>query len=329
MTGKRRLAVVAITAAFGFGGSALAPGASLGAAPVQVRIDVQATDGVGRIDPPGRRCADGGDGAAWHFEYGGELASGAFSSLVTRARVHVDLHSDTQRHQNVSGLYAAGTNPAGFLQGNQSDVVLGNERGTATLRMTSGSCSAPSLQFDGSAFSGKGEWIVDQGTGAYRSVTGSGTFEVSGGVNPGADNPLGLILKGEFTVLQPALLVEKVGAFWGGLGTDYLTRRPTVVYRITNTGAGDAFKARLTAVSSPTNGVTVLGPTSIGLLDMAAGESRLVNVRYELGLLQPCALVILNCAFQTVLTVNLPDALDVAHVASRTVQVKTPALPPA
>jgi hypothetical protein len=51
-------------------------------------------------------------------------------------------------------------------------------------------------------------------------------------------------------------------------------------------------------------------------------------VRYQLGLLQPCAAVILACAFATTLTVDLPDALDVPHLSSKTVQVKSPALPP-
>jgi hypothetical protein len=302
------------------------PGAS--AAPVAASIDIRAVDGTGRIDAPGRACAAGGTGGSWHYDYGADLVNGAFSALASQARVHLDLHSDTQNPPNVGGVYPTGANPAGFLLAEESHAVLANERGTVTLRLTSGSCTIPTLQMDGSTFSGSGDWRADGGTGAYRAITGLGTFDAAGGVDPGADNGLNLDLRGTFTILQPALRVEFVKSYWGGLGTDYLTRRPTVIYRITNIGTGDAFGARLRGVTSPTTGVTVLGPTTAALIALAAGESTLVPVRYQLGLVGPCALVLLACTFSTSLTVDLPDALDIAHVASKTVSVRAPNLPP-
>ena len=43
---------------------------------------------------------------------------------------------------------------------------------------------------------------------------------------------------------------------------------------------------------------------------MAAGQSATFTVRYQLGLLSPCTLVILNCTFATTVTMSMPDALD-------------------
>jgi hypothetical protein len=140
-----------------------------------------------------------------------------------------------------------------------------------------------------------------------------------------------LNLNGQITVLQPHLMVEMLGASWGNLGVDYATRRPTVTYRITNTGPGDTFNPVLTGATSPTPGVSTIGPVPQALPDLASGDSTIVSVRYQLALLSgPCALVILGCQFDTTLSVSMPDALDKADSPppSATVHVKTPNLPP-
>jgi hypothetical protein len=62
--------------------------------------------------------------------------------------------------------------------------------------------------------------------------------------------------------------------------------------------------------------------------DLASGASTDVTVRYNLGLLAPCALVILNCSFSTTLTATMPDALDVSSTDSASAQVTAPNLPP-
>jgi hypothetical protein len=61
---------------------------------------------------------------------------------------------------------------------------------------------------------------------------------MSAAVFPGAANDLQLEIAGPITVLRPNVEVEVVRVYWGGLGADYLTRRPTVAYRITNAGSG-------------------------------------------------------------------------------------------
>jgi hypothetical protein len=207
-----------------------------------------------------------------------------------------------------------------------------NQRGSVKLRLQSGSCATPSLAFDGSTASGSGTWRVDSGSGAYRDITGNGTFTLANAeVNPGADNALSLALSGPLTIPDPALKVEVVTTYWGSLGTDYLTRRVTVVFKVTNTGQGDAFNVAVQGVGSPTAGVTPMNPGQfpVRLLDMPAGTSQIFQVRYQLSALTgPCKLVLLACAFQASATVDLPDAFDVSHVLTGTAATKAPTLPP-
>src|SRR3546814_21079097 len=100
-----------------------------------------------------------------------------------------------------------------------------------------------------------------------------------------------------------------LGSYWGSLGTDYLSRRVTVVYRVSNEGAGDAFGAEVESITSSTAGVTPIGGTHLPLGDLPAGDSEVVALRFQLGLLGPCQLVILNCAFSTQTDVSWTDAL--------------------
>jgi hypothetical protein len=311
---------------------ALASVVPVSAAPAQLNVVLQSSDGVGRITTPGRSCAEGGDGAHWHYDYGSQLKPGVFSGLAGEVRAHLDLHSedDATRIDPDPDPPFDGTGAGAFLQGEESHASLLNQRGTVKLRLRSGTCDDPTLAFDGRNAAGAGTWTVDRGVGAYRDATGSGTFTVEQAeVGPGADNAISLLLNGEIDVLQPALQVDVVDAYWGLLGADYLLRRVTVVYRITNTGPGDSFASKLTGASSPNAGVGVRDgyvPKYLG--DLGQAESELVKVKYQLGLVEPCALVVLGCEFDVNVRVLLPDALDRPDTQSQTVRVRAPDFPP-
>lgn len=293
---------------------------------------------------PGRPCEpgpNGGTGAYWHYEYGDDLAPGVFSSLAGELLVHLDLRSDVQDFQNVGGIYAGGVDPTGFLGGTESRASILNDRGSVKLRLASGDCENPSLDFDGSVASGTGTWSVDSGAGAYRDVKGAGTFTMTAEVNPGADNSLALDLDGNIVLPIPELDVTVVRTFWGGLGTDYLTRRVSVVYNIANVGDGDAFGVVVTDIENPPgSGVTPMIGNNFAapLGDLPAcrpdGSNRSqcsasITIRHQISALEgPCTLVILGCEFDTTITADLPDALDVSHVQSDTVRPRAPDLPP-
>ncbi|MGH9137351.1 MAG: hypothetical protein ACRD0G_09940 [Acidimicrobiales bacterium] len=295
-----------------------------------IGIGIASGDGRGRAVTPGRPCDDGGAGAYWHYEYGADLAPGVFSSLAGEALVHLDLHSDTQDFQNVEGVYPDPAEPSAFLQGAESHASLLNDRGSVKIRLRSGSCDEPTLAFDGSQASGTGTWEVESGTGAYRDVTGSGQLSVEAEVNPGADNALALNLQGAIDLPIPNLDVSVVTTYWGGLGTDYLSRRVSVVYRFTNTGPGDAFGVVVDEIENPpSSGVSPLASGPIALGDLPAGASTDRTIRHQLGLLGgTCTLIILGCDFTTEFTVNLPDALDNPHIQTDEVEAEAPLLPP-
>ncbi len=105
-------------------------------------------------------------------------------------------------------------------------------------------------------------------------------------------------------------------------------RNVSVTYQVTNSGPGDSYGDTLVSTSSTTPGVTPLGITPQPLGDLAAGASTTVTVRYNLGLLAPCTLVILNCKFASTLTATMPDALDVPSTLSASTPVSAPTLPP-
>ena len=316
----------AVPATLGLIGVSPSSAAEYGA-PTPINVNVSGANGEGRIETPGRTCAEGGQGAYWNYDYGAQLPAGVFSSLPGDVRMHLALHSDVIRFPN-TGPVLPMTPAAAFLIGDDSHASVANDRGTIKVRLTSGTCNTPTLAFNGITTAGSGTWSVDSGQGSYRQATGSGTFTVQADVAPGADNPFSLQLAGTVQVLQPNLKVEVIGTFWGSLGTDYLTRRVSVVYRITNVGVGDAFGASITNITSQPGAQPMANPPIL-LGDIPAGESRTFSTRHQLQLLgPPCFLVILGCNFQTTMTVNLPDALDQPHVLSDTVAAKAPLLPP-
>lgn len=301
--------------------------------PKPINVSLTGTNGVNRIQDPGRRCADGGSGEYRHASIESALPD---NNLVLSAALPAVIRGSFDVHHDGDEIVGQTISPAAnqaFLQGTESHVTMSNQRGSVQLRLTSGDCAHPSLSYDGTTAAGAGTWTIDANgtTGSYRQATGGGTFTLNLGLAPGADNPWTLGVQGTLSVLQPHLMVEVLATTWGNLGVDYLTRRPTVTYRITNTGPGDTFAPKLVSADSPNNGVNTLGPVPQNLPDLQSGQSTVISVRYQLALLGgPCALVILGCQFDTTLGVSMPDALDQATSPppTATVHVRTPDLPP-
>jgi hypothetical protein len=318
----------------------VAPRVSAGPVPQPLTVSLTGANGVGRIQDPGRPCSDGGSGQYRHIGIESALPTTPnaviSASLPAVIRGTFDVHHDGS--EPVGSPVGPPVNNQAFLQGTESHVTLSNQRGSVALRLSSGSCANPTLAYDGLSVGGNGTWTVDPDstTGSYHPLppnptTGSGTFQLALGVAPGADNPWALLLNGQITVPQPGLQVDVVSTSWGNLGVDYVTRRVTVVYRVTNTGPGDTFGAVVTEASSPTPGVTPLGPVPQNLGDLLHGESTTFTVRYAFTLLAgPCQLVILGCKFDTKVSVKMPDVLDKADnpPPSRTNQVTAPNFPP-
>lgn len=297
------------------------PASPAHAAPLTV--SASGANGVGRANVPGLPCAAGGDGASWHYGYEAALPADRFTSLASSLRLNLDVHGDDPG----SGPLPDG--PNGFLRGTESTAALVNERGTVVLRLSDGgSCEHRTASLTATDVRTSGTWTVEGGSGSFRSAAGGGGFTVQAGIAPGADNPWSLDLNGSITVAQPSLEVTQVGTYWGALGADYLTRRPTVVLRVTNTGAGDAFGVRLTGAASTTSGVTLLSGAPARLGDLLAGQSTDVVLRYQLGLVGPCAAVILNCQFEVQAVTAATDALDAPAGDVDRVAVTTPLLAP-
>ena len=313
------------------GALALVPaGAATGSGPQNLTFSVSGANGVGSIVNPGLPCASGGQGNYRDFTVSAPLPGGVLSNLAGDLRASLDV-----QHDGVEPPVGPVTTNA-FLLGSASHVTLSNQRGTVQLALTSGTCAKPTLPFDGTTIGpATVTWAIDPAstgnTGSYRNATGSGTLLLQAALGPGADNPWSMAVgagQGKIAVLQPALGISVVNTFWGNLGLDYALRNVSVTYRITNSGPGDAFGVVLASTSSPTNGVTPLGPTPQTLGDLASGASTTVTVAYHLDLLAPCALVVLSCKFDSKLTATMPDALDVPSTQTATAPITAPNLPP-
>lgn len=306
-----------------FAGTVVAVPQTSAAAPVPVSIHVTGANGAGRSTQPGLACSAGGDGAAWHYGYEAPVPAGTFGGLPTSVRLNLDVHGE------LTGFSGGGGAPNGFLQGDESTASLVNERGTVVLRLSDGgSCDDRTAQVSSTSVTTSGTWDVDSGSGAFESASGSGTFTVTAGIAPGADNPFTLDLNGSVDVAAPELRVTLVRTFWGNLGLDFLTRNPTVVYRVTNIGAGDAFATQVTAAGSGAPGVHVVGGVPVPLGDLAPGESAVFSVRYRFDLLGPCALILLGCRFNAGIRTSMVDGFDRPLTELDGVLVETPLLAP-
>lgn len=274
-------------------------------------VAVSGADGVSRAVGEGLGC----DGATpvedVHLGLGASLPAGTLSSAPATLTGNLGL---------------AGTR----LEPATSHVTLGDERGTVRLRLDGGACPGTgNLAPDGDGLAGSGPASLLGATGSYRDATlTGGSWTLSTGTDPGADNPWTLALGGQLAPLAPGLQVQVLGAYWGNLGLDYVSRIVTVQLRVTNPGPGDSYDSAVTGVSAGP-GVTVLGSFPQPLGDLLAGESRVLTVRYQLALLgPPCQLVLLGCSFGTTVKASLPDALDGPTVLTAGAAVTAPDLPP-
>ncbi len=317
-------------------------------APAPLQVSVAGVNGVVRATEPGLSCADGGEGSYRHYFAESSLAPGVMSRLAGTVRATLDVH-----HDGADALTRP--RPNAFLLGDENHVTLANQRGSVQIRLQRGTCGAPALDFDGTTAvlpSPQGGWDSTglTGTGAYRDITGSGTFGFSAELNPGANNAWSLQLNGTLNVLQPGIQARIERTFWGNLGLDYVSRVVTVVYRIGNTGAGDSFDARFTgavgasgarACNEPPSQLDTCpngAPPQQKLGDLASCadpalptscDTELITVRYHLPLLGgPCALIILGCQFDSTVQTDLPDALDRPSAQQKTLRVRAPDLPP-
>lgn len=338
MHGRRALLVfVGATAAIC---SVFVQPVSAGPVPQPLTGSWSGANAYGRIGDPGRACADGGAGEYRHMNVEAPLATSP--NAVISANLPGVIRGSFDVHHDGSELVGSPISPSAnqaFLLGTESHVTFSNQRGSVQLRLTAGTCASPKLSDDGFTVAGTGTWTIDPNstTGSYHPLpanpsTGSGTFTLSLGIAPGADNPWTLTLNtGTITVPQPNLKVEVVDTSWGNLGLDYATRRVTVTYRITNIGPGDTFNPVVTKAAPVTYGVTLMkGQIPQALPDLAHGDSTLINVRYQFGLYQPCNKVILGCNFKTTIAVSMPDVLDKATSPPPqvTTSQKAPVFPP-
>lgn len=280
---------------------------------------LQGDDARTRVPPPGATVVpcDRGGSATHHHVSDQPLPGGVLSQLAGTVRTNLDFHF-------------AGSGP-GHLVGEQSQAALANQRGAVGLQLTAGSCANPIVAFDGTTATGSGTWAIEPSAtnGAYREATGSGTFTISTTFAPGNDNPWSLAFTGDITVLQPALKVELVRSFWGHLGADYAGRVVTVIYKLTNTGPGDAFRVQLLPPGTKTGIVPIeVFPTDLD--DLSAGETVIVTARYKIGIRgQHDGPLLVRRQFDTTIAAVMPDALDVPATKSEVVTVTAPAYPPA
>jgi hypothetical protein len=323
-------------------------GAAARAAPYPINVSKSGSNGQARTTEPGIDCPTG-PGSYRHYLIESALAGGVISSLPGALRATLDVH-----YNGPGGPRSPAANQA-FLEGDESHATLSNQRGTIVWSLSSGSCASKTLSFDGTTVSGTGTWSAS-GTGSYRQTTGSGLFNLTAELSPGADSPWTLALTGgSINVLQPDLTVVVDRTYWSHLGLDYVARIVSVDYRVANSGPGDAFGVLFLGAPSSASGVRECGedryyysnpcalgpPPIIPLGDLAscplasdAGipedcDSEIVTVRYKMDPVNgPCSLVLLACTFPTTVTVRIPDALDVATEKSESEVVTAPVFPP-
>lgn len=298
----RRTVVVVIALVAGLAlGAAPAPAAGL--APQPLNVSVSAANGT--VTALAADCTSGPLTATRRITGSQSVPAGVFSSLPGQLAFDLPV--------SVGATQAA-------LRGTDGRVTLTNARGTLTLALSSGSCAAPSLSYDGVKVSGPGTWTVVADTtpgNSYRGATGSGTFGIVGtDVTVGGGRLWKLNLMGSVDVLQPTLAVTH-RAFWGG-PFNYLSRTLSVEYRIRNTGPGDAFDVVLNDAATSSPGVTRLGPVPQAVGALPAGSERGVVVRYRV-----CSIAAIGCRFTSDIQLTVADALDAGGPVSfqRTVQV--------
>ncbi|RSS40460.1 hypothetical protein EF912_32260 [Streptomyces sp. WAC07061] len=243
--------------------------------------------------------------------------------LTGSASLNPGVFSSLPSQLGVSLPFRVGA-PQAALPGDDARVALSNARGTLTLALEAGTCSSPTLSYNGTTVTGSGTWTVipDSTTAnAYRGATGTGSFTVTADATPGTGKLWSLDLTGPVSLLQPQVAVTH-RAYWGGLG-NYLSRTLSVEYRIRNTGSGDAFNVKLLDAPPTGPGITRLGPVPQTVGSIRSGATASVVVRYRV-----CGIAVVGCRFTADTQTSLTDALDGnPHTETVPVTVQVPIAP--
>ena len=195
------------------------------AAPTPLNAHVTGADGHGRIEAPALSCADGGDGAYWHYAYSGSLPAGpshGFSQLPGDVRLNIDLHSDEVRYPNTNANPLP-AEPQRLPAGDGVDGLTAERPGHgATAALDRRRLRRPEDELrrhhrqHGRRRQHSGR--SSPAPAPTRVPAATGTFGLVADVAPGADNPFTLDLNGSLTVRQPALDVAvdraRSGATW-------------------------------------------------------------------------------------------------------------------
>ncbi|MCA1832648.1 MAG: hypothetical protein ABR548_11500 [Actinomycetota bacterium] len=254
----------------------------------------------------GTLCTDGGTGgSAWGYTYTAPLAAGVFTDLPTTLTLHLEVRSDAP----------AGGAPNAWLHGTESFVDLQNARGTLRMLLSSGSCAAHSMTLSGAVASGSGTWAASPAaTGAFRSITGTGTFSLQAQLESGSANAFQLALNGSLGAPDPMASVDVASA-----AADK-GHNVTVVYEVT-VSPGDAYGLKVSGVSSPGAKLITALPLTIG--DAIADTTSAMTLRFRV---EPktCKKPSTECELDTTLTFESHDALDVVFIESVPVHVVIP-----
>lgn len=275
-------------------------GGVTGAGPVPVNISATSPDGS---------CLQDATGDTWRYQYRDLLPGGRFSAQPGELLFQLDLHSEGTG--NPATYSHAWLGPDGYAE-------LSNGRGVVRLALSAGDCTARPLAFNGRFVSGTGIWSVLAATGAYRQVTGNGTFTLQAGV-AGSSNPFALNLDGSFAVLQPELVLEVARASWLP-GSKADARTADVTYRIVNRGPGDAFAVQLLSAAPSLSSITTATTFPLDVGALASGASALVQAQYQITR-TTCGEVQGGCAFDVGASLTGADALDVAVGATPLVRI--------
>ncbi|WP_129593289.1 hypothetical protein [Streptomyces sp. C] len=285
---------------------ATAPAGAAGRVPDPLNVSASSAAGVVTSAPA---CSPGPLTDGRLLTGSASLNPGVFSSLASQLGVSLPFR--------VGATQAA-------LPEDDARVALSNARGTLTLALKSGTCSSPTLSYDGTTVTGSGTWTVvpdSAPANAYRGASGTGSFGVAADVTTGSGKPWSLSLTGSVSLLQPQVAVTR-RAYWGGLG-NYLSRTLSVEYRIRNTGPGDAFNVKLLDAPPTSPGITRLGPVPQTVGSIRSGATASVVVRYRV-----CGIAVVGCRFTADTQTSLTDALDGnLHTETVPVTVQVPLTP--
>lgn len=210
-----------------------------------------------------------GDGQSWRYLYSGTATAGT-------GPVGGVWFGTIEVHRGTSG---GGFVP--FQTGRLGIEVP--DRGRVNLEFDGGDCATTPLSLgpgDEPTVSGTLPFHVTGGSGAFRSLTGTGTIALAAQLTKGADNAASLAINGDLAALQPNITVGNPTAKWARV-VDYLGRRIGVSVPILNDGVpattGDAFDVRIVSVSV-SDGASAAPPGPIPRVNAGAGSGWGFNV---------------------------------------------------